>query len=76
VILIDLLVLLAFVGLIAVIVKLGSGRDSRRELRSAARRASIATAALRRIANGAGSPALEASIALDEIDQTYEKEIA
>lgn len=38
------------------------------------KREKIATQALRKIANGAGRPDLEAQIALDEIENTYEKE--
>ncbi len=51
-------------------------RDSRvRELRFSKRKAAIATAALRKIANDAGSPVLEAQIALDDLDQLETKEL-
>lgn len=42
------------------------------DLTDARKRERIATQALRRIANGSGKPDLEAQIALDEIDATYD----
>jgi hypothetical protein len=50
-------------------------REARQEAVCAEQRASIATKALRRIANGAGNPILEASEALDQLESTYTKEL-
>jgi uncharacterized membrane protein len=77
-----LVVVLVMVG-ISVVGYLSSGaRDSRAELREARQmalaakaREKIATKALRSIANGAGNPQIEASIALDEIEAYYQKEL-
>lgn len=72
--------LLVIVGLIvvafgaAVVVPLLSG-SQRKALTASRQREKIATAALRRIRNDAGNPSLEASIALDEIENIYTKEL-
>lgn len=50
-------------------------REARLDAAAAEERASIATKALRRIANGAGNPILEASDALDSLERTYTKEL-
>lgn len=52
--------------------QLREAEDSARILRE---RNSIATKALRSIANGAGNPILEASDALDRLESTYTKEL-
>lgn len=77
-----LVVTLVIVG-ISVLGYLSSGaRDNRDELREARQvalnaktREKIAVKALRSIANGSGNPNLEATIALDEIEATYQKEL-
>lgn len=77
-----LMVLIIVVLVGAVVSDLWQGRDDRKIVRDikvsatlAKSREKIATKALRSIANGAGSPILEAQIALDEIEQTYNKEL-
>lgn len=50
-------------------------REAKAEALSAKQREKIATKALRAILNGAGNPVYEAQIALDEIDETYTKEL-
>lgn len=68
---------------ISVVGYLSSGAgDNRAELREARQlalnaktREKIAVKALRAIANGSGNPTMEASIALDEIEASYQKEL-
>lgn len=50
-------------------------REARVEAAQAKAREKIATKALRAIANGAGNPILEATDALDNIENTYTKEL-
>jgi hypothetical protein len=76
-----LLFLIVVCGIIAlafgavVVVPLLAG-SSKRELRAAKSREKIAVKTLRVIANGtSGNPALEAQIALDDIENNYIKEL-
>ena len=74
--LIDLLILLTVIGVVVLGVKFVQNAAPRRALRETKRREAIGTAALRSIANGAASPALEAQIALDDIERSYYKELS
>lgn len=66
-------IVLAFGAVVVVPLVAGS---SRRELAASKQRERILTRTMRVIANGtSGNPALEAQIALDEIDGTYTKEL-
>lgn len=67
------MVILALV--VPAVARYASQGDDRSELRQAKQQASIATKALRSIANGAGNPIFEAQDALDQIEGTYIKEI-
>lgn len=49
-------------------------KNTAQALTDTRKREKIATQALRRIANGAGRPDLEAQVALDDIENTYTKE--
>ena len=76
-----LMFLLVIVGIIVVafgatvVVPLLAG-SQKRELRAAKQREKIAVKTLRVIANGtSGNPALEAQIALDDIENNYIKEL-
>jgi len=81
--LIILVVVVLAVVAVSVVSYMGSGApDTRRKIReannialAAKSREKIAVTALRSIANGAGRPDLEAQLALDNIDQTYTKEL-
>lgn len=73
--------ILAVLGIIVVLGYVG-GNENRRDVREAKKemlearaREKVAVKALRTIANGAGNPTLEAQIALDNIDASYNKEL-
>lgn len=54
------------------LVQLVGSRDTRQELKASRKREAIATKALRQIANErSGNPVMDASVALDDIDATY-----
>ena len=53
----------------------GKVREANRSLKSSKAREKIAVSALRGISNNAGNPALEAQIALDQIENLYQKEL-
>lgn len=53
----------------------GKVREANRSLKSSKAREKIAVSALRSISNNAGNPALEAQIALDQIENLYQKEL-